>query len=124
MARDEARRPARGADDARHALERLRVLGEERQVGGAAGDRLDEVDAARERRFPVGRRGRRARERRDQAVEAPLRVRRQQVVALARAQRLQARVGGPGLVRALALGEGVLEMASDGGTMPIQFLDE
>ena len=28
-----------------------RVLGQQREVGGAAGDRLDQVDAARERRL-------------------------------------------------------------------------
>ena len=117
VARDEARRPARGADDARHALERLRVLGEEREVGGAAGDRLDEIDAAQERRLAIGRRRGRARERRDEAVEAPLRVRREQRIALARAQRFEARVRGPGLVVAFALGEDVLEMPGDGSAV-------
>ena len=96
VAGDELRRPARGADDARHALERVGLLGEQREVGGAAGDRLEQVDAARERRLGVGRARRRARQRRHQRVEAPARVVRQRGVALARAQRGEARMLGPG----------------------------
>jgi hypothetical protein len=72
VAGDELRRPARGADDARHALQRLGMLGEQREVGGAAGDRLDQVHAARQRGVGVGRSARRACQRRRQTLEAAL----------------------------------------------------
>ena len=67
MAGDELRRPARGADDARDALERLGMLGEEREVGGAAGDRLEQRRCRARASLP-GRRARcRPRERRHHA---------------------------------------------------------
>ena len=124
MAGDELRRPARRADDARHALERLGVLGEQREVGGAAGDRLDQVHAARKRRLRIRRRARGARQRRDQALEAALRLRRQRGIALAREQRGEARMIGPRLLRRLGLGEHFLEVVRDLVAMRAQPLVE
>ena len=70
MPGDELRRPARRADDPRHALECLRMLGEEREVGSTARDRLEECDAARERRLRIRRALRCLRQRRHDAIEA------------------------------------------------------
>ncbi len=71
MPGDELGRPARRADDARDPLERVGMLGEQREIGGAARDRLEQRDSSHERRVRIGRCLGRARERRHDPVEAP-----------------------------------------------------
>jgi hypothetical protein len=104
VARDVVGRPGRGAEDAGNALQRLRVLRKQREVGGAARHRLDEVDAARKRRAGIRGRRRGLRQQGHHALHAPLRILGKQGVALARAQLLRARVlrpGGLGFLRRL-----------------------
>jgi len=81
--RDELGGPAGGGDHARDPLQRLRMLGEQREIRGAARDGLDQIEAARERRIGVGAARRRRGERRHERVHAPARLRRQQRIALA-----------------------------------------
>ena len=100
------------------------MLGEQREVGGAAGNRLDQVHAARQRRVRVGRGARRSRQRRRQALEAALGLGGQRGVALARAQRGQARMVRPWLGRGFALGEHLFEVARDGLAMRSQLMVE
>ena len=114
MARHELGRPARGADDPRDALERLRILGQQGEVGGAARDRFDEIDAAGERRLRVGGGGGCLRERRHQRVEPAPGVGGERRVALAGAQRVETRMLGPRRCLGIPFGEHVLEMARDG----------
>ena len=63
-------RPARSADQLRHLLQRLRVLLQQRQIGGAAADGFEQVEAARQRRVRVRRRGGGLDHARHQRIEA------------------------------------------------------
>ena len=97
MAREVVRRPARARQDLGHLRERIGDLDEQREIGGAAADRLDEVEAAAERDVrggaPLARAGPRAGvdQARHELVEAVAARRRQLQVAAARPQRAQAR---------------------------------
>ena len=127
VARDEFRRPARGADHLGDALECLGVLGKEREVGGAARDRLDEIQPPRERRIRVGGRRGSGGKRRDELVHPLARRFGELQVALARPEGGRARVRGPGavvVVLQVRLREHVLEMARDRLAVGVQGIEE
>ena len=113
VARHELGRPARGADDPRDALERMRILGQQGEVGGAARDRFDEIDAAGERGLRIGGGGACACERRHQHVEPAPGLGRKRRVALTGAQCVETPMLGPRRGLRIAFGEYILEMARD-----------
>jgi hypothetical protein len=62
--------PARTADQFRHLAQRLRILLQQGQVGRAARDGFEQVEAARQRRVGVGHLGRGLDQLRHQGIEA------------------------------------------------------
>ncbi len=89
MAREVLRGPARRREQLHHAAERLRLFGEQREVGGAAGDGLEEFQGAGDRGLRMRGRGGRLQHARQQQVEALAALRGQLLVAAAGAEALQ-----------------------------------
>ncbi len=92
--------PVAGIDHADHALQRVRVFGQQRQIGGAARDRLEEIQQAAE---GGEARLRHAGDERQRGIDQ-----RRQPIAAGFGQRLQAR-RLPGQQQALGSGGGVVE---------------
>ncbi len=138
-------RPGRGAGDLRDLFERLRILQQQREIGGAAADRFEQVEHARQRLVRIGHRRRRLDDARHEGVEARPGLLAHLLVAQAAADRAKPRAegcrrakaesdellavaaitaAGPDLferlVACVGIGENPLEMAGDGLAMVVE----